>query len=34
MKDNHSVATVLLVKDNDWKTTVIDLTVYKTLIKD
>jgi len=34
MKDNHSVATVLLVKDNDWKTAVIDLTVYKTLIKD
>jgi hypothetical protein len=34
MKDNHSVATVLLVKDNDWKTTAIDLTVYRTLIKD
>jgi len=34
MKDNHSVATVLLVKDNDWKPVVIDLTVYKTLIKD
>ena len=34
MKDNHSIATVLLVKDNDWKTAVIDLTVYKTLIKD
>jgi hypothetical protein len=34
MKDNHSVATVTLVKDNDWKTAVIDLTVYKTLIKD
>src|SRR5215471_14862345 len=34
MKDNHSVATVSLVKDNDWKTAVIDLTVYKTLIKD
>lgn len=34
MKDNHSVATVLLVKDNDWKTAVIDLTVYRTLIKD
>ena len=34
MKDNHSVATVLLVKDNDWKTTVIDLTVYRKLIKD
>jgi hypothetical protein len=34
MKDNHSVATVLLVKDNDWKTTAIDLTVYRTIIKD
>jgi hypothetical protein len=34
MKDNHSVATVTLVKDSDWKTAVIDLTVYKTLIKD
>jgi hypothetical protein len=34
MKDNHSVATVTLVKDNDWKTAVVDLTVYKTLIKD
>jgi hypothetical protein len=34
MKDNHSVATVTLVKDNDWKTAVIDLTVYKTLIKE
>jgi hypothetical protein len=34
MKDNHSVATVTLVKDNDWKTAVIDLTVYKALIKD
>jgi hypothetical protein len=34
MKDNHSMATVLLVKDNDWKTAVIDLTVYKPLIKD
>jgi hypothetical protein len=34
MKDNHSVAIVFLVKDNDWKTAVIDLTVYKTLIKD
>jgi hypothetical protein len=34
MKDNHSVATVLLVKDNDWKTAVVDLTVYKSLIKD
>jgi hypothetical protein len=34
IRDNHSVATVLLVKDNDWKTAVIDLTVYKTLIKE
>ena len=34
MKDNHSVATVMLVKENDWKTAVIDLTVYKPLIKE
>jgi len=34
MKDGHSLATVTLVKDNDWKTAVIDLTVYKTLIKE
>jgi hypothetical protein len=34
MKDNHSVATVTLVKDNDWKIAVIDLTVYKPLIKE
>jgi hypothetical protein len=34
MKDGHSLANVLLVKDNDWKTAVIDLTVYRTLIKD
>jgi hypothetical protein len=34
MKDNHSVATVSLVKDNDWKTAVVDLTVYKPLIKE
>jgi hypothetical protein len=34
MKDNHSVATVVLVKDNEWKTAVIDLTVYRKLIKD
>jgi hypothetical protein len=34
IKDSHSLATVTLVKDNDWKTAVIDLTVYKTLIKD
>jgi hypothetical protein len=34
MKDEHSLATVMLVKDNDWKTAVIDLTVYKPLIKE
>jgi len=34
MKDSHSLATVTLVKDNDWKTAVIDLTVYKTLVKE
>jgi hypothetical protein len=34
MKDGHSVATVMLVKDNDWKTSVIDLTVYKALLKE
>lgn len=34
MKDGHSMATVTLVKDSDWKTAVIDLTVYKALIKD
>ena len=34
MKDHHSLATVTLVKGNDWKTAVIDLTVYKTLIKE
>ena len=34
MKDSHSVATVTLVKDNDWKTAVIDLTVYKPVIKE
>ena len=34
MKDEHSMANVVLVKDNDWKTAVIDLTVYKTPIKD
>jgi hypothetical protein len=34
MKDDHSVATVTLVKDNDWKTAVVDLTVYKPLIKE
>lgn len=34
MKDNHSLANVLLVKGSDWKTVVVDLTVYKALIKD
>jgi hypothetical protein len=34
MKDGHSFANVMLVKDNDWKTVVVDLTVYKALIKD
>ena len=34
MKDDHSVATVTLVKDNDWKTAVVDLTVYRPLIKE
>jgi hypothetical protein len=34
MKDNHSMATVTLVKDNDWKTAVVDLTVYRPLIKE
>ncbi len=34
MKDGHSMANVLLVKDSDWKTAVVDLTVYKALIKD
>ncbi len=34
MKDGHSIATVALVKDNDWKTVVNDLTVYRTLIKE
>ena len=34
MKDGHSMANVQLVKDNDWKTAVVDLTVYKALIKD
>jgi hypothetical protein len=34
MKDNHSMANVLLFKDNDWKTVVVDLTVYRKLIKD
>ncbi len=34
MKDGHSMATVTLVKDNNWKTAIVDLTVYKALIKD
>jgi hypothetical protein len=34
MKDGHSMANVLLVKENDWKTAVVDLTVYRALIKD
>jgi len=34
MKDGHSMVNVMLVKDNDWKTAVVDLTVYKTLIKE
>jgi hypothetical protein len=34
MKDGHSLANVMLVKDNDWKTAVVDLTVYKALTKD
>ena len=34
MKDGHSLANVILVKGNDWKTAVVDLTVYKALIKD
>jgi hypothetical protein len=33
-KDGHSMATVMLVKDNDWKTAVIDLTVRRPLIKE
>src|SRR6266446_7301401 len=33
-KDGHSMATVMLVKDNDWKTAVIALTVRKPLIKE
>jgi hypothetical protein len=34
MKDDHSVATVTLVKDNDWKIAVVDLTVYRPLVKE
>jgi hypothetical protein len=34
MKDGHSMGNVLLVKDNDWKAVVIDLTVYRALIKE
>jgi hypothetical protein len=34
MKDGHTLANVVLFKGNDWKTEVIDLTVYRTLLKD
>jgi len=34
MKEGHSMANIMLVKNNDWKMAVIDLTVYKTLLKD
>src|SRR6516164_6409574 len=34
LKGGHSLANVMLVKENDWKTAVIDLTVYKPLIKE
>jgi len=34
MRDDHSVATVTLVKDNDWKIAVVDLTVYRPLVKE
>ena len=34
MQGSHSIATVTLVKDNDWKTVMNDLTVYRTLIKE
>ena len=33
MKDGHSLATVTLVKGSEWKTAIVDLTVYKTPIK-
>jgi hypothetical protein len=34
IKGGHSIATVTLVKGNDWKSEAIYLTVYRTLIKD
>jgi len=34
MRDDHSVATVTLVKDNDWKIAAVDLTVYRPLVKE
>lgn len=34
MKNEHSMANVVLFKGNDWKTVVIDLTVYRTPLKD
>jgi hypothetical protein len=34
MKDGHSMANVILFKGDDWKTVVIDLTVYRKLLKD
>jgi hypothetical protein len=34
MKDGHSMANVMLFKGDDWKTVVIDLTVYRPLLKE
>lgn len=34
MKDGHSMANVMLFKGGDWRTVVIDLTVYRKLLKD
>jgi hypothetical protein len=34
MKDGHSMANVVLFKDGDWRTVVIDLTVYRVPLKD
>ena len=34
MKNDHSMANVVLLKDNDWKTVVIDLTIYRAPLKD
>ena len=34
MKDGHSMANVMLFKGTDWKTVVIDLTVYRALLKN